>query len=143
MKLILFFVFLFFCLNASASIELSWNRIEACTYPEDKTEKFLNDFNNISEILEDKHINKSDYTNLEKTLTYLIAPHPGPISMEMFRNVAGCSAKMRIVLIQSAASHVSKSERKDFGWMACYQAQFPKDHAVRVAAIKLQSCMNQ
>lgn len=118
----------FTCIEANASTETSWGRIEACIYEKNKSQELLNDVNYISKELANKHSSgSSDYSELDKILTALFAPHPGPISEDGFKKTRTCSAQMRISLIKQSASHI-KDNNND--WLICYQKSFSEDHAV-------------
>lgn len=128
-------------MDASASTEVSWARIGACDYEKNKTEKLLEDINYISKILANKHRSGSlDYSDLDKILTAIFAPHPKPLSEDVFSKVGVCSARMRVSLIKRSASH-AKGNNND--WVACYQKLFPEGHDVIRAVKRLDYCMSQ
>ena len=128
-------------IDASASTEVSWARIEACNYEKNKTEKLLEDINYISKTLAQKHGSGSlDYSDLDKILTAIFAPHPKPLSEDVFSEVGVCSARMRVSLIKWSASH-AKGNNND--WVACYQKLFPEGHDVIRAVKQLDYCMSQ
>jgi len=134
-------LFLFFT-QVHASTEISWSKIDACNYTKNKSDKFLGDINHISKVLSKKHRSASKYTDLEKNLTALFAPHPGAISLDVFKKAAACNAKMRISLVQLSTSQTI-IKHKPLDWLGCYQASFLKEHPIVVAAKKLDSCMKK
>mgnify|MGYP000005818076 CR=1 FL=1 len=134
-------MFLFF-VQAHASVEVSWGEIDTCNYRKNNNDAFLGDVNHISKELSEKHRSASKYTNLEKTLAALFAPHPGAISLDIFKKTAACSAKMRVSLLQLRTSQTTiKHEPLD--WVGCYEESFLQDHPILVAVKKLDSCMKK